>query len=101
VGGAAVKGPAGKMMRELGQMVSPLTVSDHFDGLLDGFVLDNADGDIAGAVQLPTLVTATMMTDLASKTRLAQEIVAFGAQLGVGQRPTLRPGPQPNRRPNA
>ena len=38
VGGAAVKGPAAKMMMELGQMVSPLTVADHFEGLLDGFV---------------------------------------------------------------
>lgn len=95
VGGAAVKGPAAKMMRELGQMVSPLTVSDHFDELLDGFVLDHADGAIAAAVQMPTLVTATMMTDLANKTHLAQEILAFGAQLAEGQKPAPRPGLRP------
>jgi LPPG:FO 2-phospho-L-lactate transferase len=100
VGGAAIKGPAAKMMRELGQMVSPLTVADHFVGLLDGFVLDHADGEIAGAVQLPTLVTATLMTDLASKTQLAQEILAFGAQLAEGQKPSPRPGPHPSIRPN-
>lgn len=101
VGGAAVKGPAAKMMIELGQMVSPLTVADHFDGLLDGFVIDHADGEIAQAVQLPTLVTATMMTDLASKTQLAQETLAFGAQLAEGQKPTPRPGPIPGIRPPA
>jgi LPPG:FO 2-phospho-L-lactate transferase len=101
VGGAAVKGPAAKMMRELGQMVSPLTVADHFDGLLDGFVLDYADGEIVNAVQLPTLVTGTMMTDLASKTKLAQEILAFGAQLTEGQKPSPRPGPHPGIRPSA
>ena len=95
VGGVAVKGPAAKMMRELGQMVSPLTVSDHFDELLDGFVLDHADGEIADAVQMPTLVTATMMTDLASKTQLAQEILAFGAQLAEGEKPSPRPGIRP------
>lgn len=99
IGGAAVKGPAAKLMRELGQMVSPLTVVDHFEDLLDGFVLDNADGEIAGAVQMPTLVTATMMTDLASKKQLAQEILAFGAQLIEGQKPAPRPGPHPSIRP--
>jgi LPPG:FO 2-phospho-L-lactate transferase len=81
VGGAAIKGPAAKMMRELGQMVSPLTVADHFDGLLDGFVMDEADAEIVDAVQLPTLVTPTLMTDLASKKQLAEDILAFGAQL--------------------
>lgn len=91
VGGTAVKGPAAKMMMEMGQMVSPLTVVDHFDGLLDGFVLDHADGAVARAVQLPTLVTATMMTDLASKTQLAQEVLAFGAQLAEGQKPAAHP----------
>lgn len=91
VGGSAVKGPAAKMMMEMGQMVSPLTVVDHFDGLLDGFVLDHADGAVARAVQLPTLVTATMMTDLASKKQLAEEVLAFGAQLAEGQKPTARP----------
>ncbi len=82
VGGAAIKGPAAKMMRELGQMVSPLTVVDHFDGMLDGFVLDNADAEVARAVQLPTLVTATLMTDLASKKQLAEEILAFARPIG-------------------
>jgi LPPG:FO 2-phospho-L-lactate transferase len=101
IGGAAVKGPAAKMMRELGQMVSPLTVVDHFDELLDGFVLDHADAEIIDAVQVPTLVTATMMSDLASKRQLAQEILAFGAQLAEGQKPSPRPGPHPSIRPNA
>ena len=100
VGGAAIKGPAAKMMRELGQMVSPLTVADHFEGLLDGFVLDHADGEIADAVVLPTLVTATMMTDLASKVALAQATLDFGTQLAARAKPAPRSGPQPTRRPS-
>jgi LPPG:FO 2-phospho-L-lactate transferase len=100
VGGTAIKGPAAKMMRELGQMVSPLTVIDHFDELLDGFVLDKADAEIAGAVQVPTLVTETLMTDLASKTKLAQEILAFAEQLvetqGTFSRSSARSGKRPN-----
>lgn len=81
VGGQAVKGPAAKMMRELGNSISPLTVVDHFDGLLTGFVLDEQDAVLRDAVDLPTLVTNTMMTDLASKTQLAQQVIDFGVQL--------------------
>jgi len=81
VGGAAIKGPAAKMMRELGQLISPLTVVDHFAGLLDGFVLDQTDAAVQEAVGLPCLVTDTLMVDLASKQRLAEETLAFAASL--------------------
>jgi LPPG:FO 2-phospho-L-lactate transferase len=81
VAGAALKGPAAKLMRELGQLPSPLTVVDHFADLLDGFVLDLADAELDRAVELPVLVTDTIMTDLASKTRLAAEILEFAARL--------------------
>ncbi len=91
VGGAAIKGPAAKMMRELGQMVSPLTVVDHFADLLDGFVLDHADADVADAVELPVLVTDTVMTDLPSKQRLAAEVLAFAAQLAGKLDPSTQP----------
>lgn len=105
VGGEAIKGPAAKMMRELGQMVSPLTVMDHFDGLLDGFVLDNADAAIADAVQVPTLVTETLMTDLASKTKLAQEILGFAEQLVESQSASsgmdAQSAPRSGKRPSA
>jgi LPPG:FO 2-phospho-L-lactate transferase len=81
VGGAAIKGPAAKMMREMGQMVSPLTVIDHFAGLLDGFVLDNRDEAVRDAVGMPTLVTDTIMTDATSKARLAQAVLDLAATL--------------------
>ena len=81
VGGQAIKGPAAKMMRELGHSISPLTVVDHFDGLLTGFVLDEQDAVLRDAVDLPALVTNTLMTDLASKTLLAQQVIDFGTQL--------------------
>jgi LPPG:FO 2-phospho-L-lactate transferase len=81
VGGLAIKGPAAKMMRELGEMSSPLTVVDHLGDVLDGFVMDHADAALADAVILPALVTGTVMTDLASKERLAQDVLAFAASL--------------------
>ena len=82
VGGQAIKGPAAKMMRELGQSVSPLTVVDHFDGLLTGFILDAQDAVLQAAVDLPVLVTDTLMTDPISKATLARQVLDFGLQLG-------------------
>jgi LPPG:FO 2-phospho-L-lactate transferase len=84
VAGAAIKGPAAKMMREMGQMISPLTVVDHYADLLDGFVLDEADAILRNAVDLPALVTNTIMTDPESKARLAQAVVDFGIRLATG-----------------
>ena len=81
VGGQALKGPAAKMMRELGEVSSPLTVLDHLGDVLDGFVIDNTDAALADAVILPALVTDTIMTDLPSKERLARQILAFAATL--------------------
>jgi LPPG:FO 2-phospho-L-lactate transferase len=77
VGGRALKGPAAKMMREMGQMISPLTVADHFARFIHGFVLDCEDAALEPAVHLPVLVTDTIMTDKASKERLAGEVLEF------------------------
>lgn len=82
VGGRAIKGPAAKMMREMGQMISPLTVVDHFDGLLDGFVLDEQDAVVQRAIDIPLCVTNTIMVDLDDKAALAQATLDFGLGLG-------------------
>ena len=51
VGGRALKGPAAKMMIEMGHAVSPVTVADHYADLLTGFVIDVDDADFAGRSQ--------------------------------------------------
>lgn len=81
VGGQAIKGPAAKMMQELGAPTNPVTVLRHFDGLLNGFVLDRTDEDYCTQIDLPVLITDTIMRDLPSKTRLAQQIIEFGLPL--------------------
>ncbi|MCS7221694.1 MAG: 2-phospho-L-lactate transferase [Anaerolineae bacterium] len=87
VGGQALKGPAAKMMRELGEEVSPLTVAHHFADLLDGFVMDQADAALARMLTIPTLVTDTVMADLDAKARLACEVLDF-AQKVIRLQPT-------------
>jgi LPPG:FO 2-phospho-L-lactate transferase len=83
IGGRALKGPAAKMMREMGHMPSPLTVADHLSGLVDGFVLDREDAVLADAVGLPALATQTIMTDAQSRRQLAAEVIEFGIALGA------------------
>jgi LPPG:FO 2-phospho-L-lactate transferase len=81
IGGRAVKGPTAKMMAEIGLAASASTVAEHYAGLLDGFVLDDADVDQAGAIQVPRLATRTMMTSEADKRTLAAEVLAFARRL--------------------
>jgi len=84
VGGEALKGPAAKLMREMGEMQSPLTVVDRYADLLDGFVLDSVDEILRGSIDVPVRVTNTVMTDLESKKALAMDVLAFGSLLASG-----------------
>ena len=51
VGGAAIKGPAAKMMRELGTEVTVLGVARHYGRLVDGWVIDRQDAKLAPAIE--------------------------------------------------
>jgi LPPG:FO 2-phospho-L-lactate transferase len=84
IGGEAVKGPAAKMFRELGQEPTAAAVAHHYEGLLDGFVLDKLDCQdetTIGKQGLATLVTDTLMPDVDQRSRLAAEVFAFGKSL--------------------
>ncbi len=85
VGGRALKGPAAKMMREMGHINHlPLTIVEHYAGLLDGFIIDQQDRAEQSRLPLPSLATDTIMTDLPSKQRLAAEVLQFGRSLMAG-----------------
>ena len=82
VGGQAVKGPAAKIMRELGMEVSPAAVAAFYGDLLDGLVIDNADEALADRWNgPPILVTDTIMRDRRDKARLAAETMRFATGL--------------------
>lgn len=86
VGGQALKGPAAKIMAELGVEASALAVAQHIAGRirLDGFVLDAVDAHLADAVAslgVTPLVTDTIMHDAASQERLAREVLALAVRL--------------------
>jgi LPPG:FO 2-phospho-L-lactate transferase len=81
IGGQAIKGPAAKMIHEMGLEISPRTVANHYGALLDGFVIDEHDALLSDAFDLPLLVTTTIMTDLVIKAQLASEVIDFGLRL--------------------
>jgi len=88
VGGVAIKGPAAKMMSELGMPQTALGVAQHYveryGDLVKGFVLDTADAALeeeVGALGLATIVTKSVMLTLHDKTELAKQTMAFAATL--------------------
>ena len=89
VGGQAIKGPAAKIMRELGVPISPHTVAEHYDGLLNGFVVDLKEITIDLTLDIPYKQINTIMTDDESRHRLAP------ATLPLCHFATLQPAPSP------
>jgi LPPG:FO 2-phospho-L-lactate transferase len=84
VGGAAVKGPAAKMMRELGQASSALGVVRHYGALVDGWVIDSRDAKLKSAIEREgkhVLATDTLMTHRRRSVRLAAATLAFARTL--------------------
>jgi LPPG:FO 2-phospho-L-lactate transferase len=86
VGGQALKGPTAKMMAELGLACSALEVARSYAqrGLLDGFVLDEADRALAGEVEalgVAVEVTATVMRTLDDRLALARAVLALASSL--------------------
>ncbi len=64
VAGAALKGPAGRLMAELGHEPSVVGVARLYAPLAAALVVDEADGDLAGAVEaegMRCVVTPTIM----------------------------------------
>ncbi len=82
VAGAAIKGPAGKMMQELGVPVSAAGVAARYQrlypGLVTHFVIDDADAEHEAMIRdsgLAVTVTATVMQTAEDKRRLAHAVL--------------------------
>ncbi len=77
VGGAVLKGPTAAFLSWAGHDVSGDGIAACYDGLIDGLV---ADAPVAG---LPVLQTDLLMTDAASRLRLAAETLRFAEGLAA------------------
>ncbi len=87
VGGSAIKGPTVKMMTELSVPNTAAWVAQHYQSLLDGFVLDTVDEAMADEVEsmgLTTVTTNTVMVTLEDRIGLAQECLDLLRRLRTG-----------------
>jgi len=75
IGGRAVKGPTAKIMQELGIPMTPTSVYEHYQGLIDALVVDSADADAANHIPVPVFSTATLMSSLEDRLRLARFVL--------------------------
>jgi LPPG:FO 2-phospho-L-lactate transferase len=75
IGGQALKGPADRLMRELGHEVSAVGVARLYRDLASVLVVDTVDADLARAIEaegMRCVVAASIMTDAAAAGRLGQ-----------------------------
>ncbi|TWG94249.1 LPPG:FO 2-phospho-L-lactate transferase [Mesorhizobium sp. J18] len=91
IGGRAVKGPAAKMMLELGQTPSVIAIAETYAGLVDGLVIDHLDAGAAAEIEglgIAAHVTGTLMGNDDDRRRLGMECLEFADQLkGAGREP--------------
>ena len=78
VGGKALKGPLDRVMADLGLEVSPYGVAKLYQGVLDGFVIDEVDKHLSPRIErlgMKVVATRTVMNEPEVRVRLAEETV--------------------------
>jgi len=79
IGGAALKGPADRLLGELGHDVSTLGVVDFYRGLVGTWVIDDADAALADQIRergVRVKVTTTIMAEGDNAQRLAKVVLS-------------------------
>ena len=88
VQGSALKGPAAKMFSDLGIQPSALAVREHYEGILDGFIFDDLDSEIAETWPPSAIIiesSQTIMKDDADKVTLAEAVISLGVRILQGR----------------
>lgn len=84
IGGAALRGPAAEMLKSLGHEVSALGVARILKDVLDGFVVDTEDEALVSSIEemgLQSIALPSIMSDIDSKKKLAQGVLAFASSV--------------------
>jgi LPPG:FO 2-phospho-L-lactate transferase len=75
MGGKAVRGPAHKMMKELGNESSSFGVAAIYKELINVMIIDNQDVNLKTSINdlgMSVIVTNTLMSNMNSKINLAR-----------------------------
>jgi LPPG:FO 2-phospho-L-lactate transferase len=79
INGAAVKGPADRLLGELGHEVSSLGVADFYQGLIGTLIIDEADRALSDTIRsrgINVQVTTTIMAEPENSRRLAEAVLS-------------------------
>ena len=84
VGGKALTGSAGKMMRELGREATARGVAGEYLRLVDGFVIDRTDAALSqsiAALGMRVLAVPALMRSVEDRVSLARAVLDFAANI--------------------
>jgi LPPG:FO 2-phospho-L-lactate transferase len=81
VAGQALKGPAAKMMREMGMPVTAVAIADYYQDLIDAFVYDIEDDTDWPDPAFPHRRLHTIMRAPADRAHFAGELLQFALEL--------------------
>lgn len=80
INGGAVKGPAAKMMEELGIPSTALAIANHYKQFIDAIVIDHSDSELLEEIEgagVKVFITNTVMHTLEHKVALANDCLNF------------------------
>lgn len=80
VGGKALKGPAARIMEELGMAPGNLALAEYYRDFLDGLIIDRIDGHEAAAIEklgIKVKLTDTVMRSMQDRIDLAETTLEF------------------------
>ncbi len=81
IAGQTVKGPTAKMMEELGLPVNAAAVARHYRDVLDLYIADEADAAAVAGLDMPVVLTHTLMQSLADREALARTVIAAAGRI--------------------
>ena len=81
IAGKAVKGPTAKMMAELGLPVDAATVARHYGDILDVYIADEEDAAGAAGLDVPVVLSRTLMQTLADREALARMVITAAERI--------------------
>lgn len=78
IGGRAVKGPADRLLRRFYGEASPVTVAEHYRGIITHMLIDSADQDELARLKahgIRAQAVDTLMSDPAARARVARAVL--------------------------
>jgi LPPG:FO 2-phospho-L-lactate transferase len=83
VGGAAIKGPADRMLKGLGLEVSALGIAEYYKDLIDTIIIDSQDESLVPSIKkigINAIATNTLMKNSEIKKALAETVIQSCSQ---------------------